>query len=73
MPDGKPPGVRCVQLTTDNRCALFGRPDRPSVCRTLSPSAEMCGADREAALSWLAALEEATMPHSATDAGRVGD
>src|SRR5687767_14313051 len=24
MPQGKPAGVRCVQLTEDNRCRLFG-------------------------------------------------
>jgi hypothetical protein len=62
MPDGKPAGVRCVQLTPDDRCALFGQPDRPSVCRTLQPSTEMCGTDREAALLWLSALEAATAP-----------
>ena len=26
MPNGKPAGVRCVQLTPDNRCLLFGQP-----------------------------------------------
>jgi hypothetical protein len=64
MPDGKPAGVRCVQLTTDNRCALFGRPERPSVCATLRPSPEMCGDTRDAALSWLTAVELATAPRT---------
>ncbi|MBK9161479.1 MAG: YkgJ family cysteine cluster protein [Nitrosomonadales bacterium] len=62
MPDGKPAGVRCVQLTDDDRCAIFGRPERPSFCATLQPSAEMCGDSREAALAWLARLERATRP-----------
>jgi hypothetical protein len=62
MPQGKPAGVRCVQLTADHRCALYGRPERPAVCRTLRPSPEMCGDSREAALSWLAAVEVATAP-----------
>ena len=31
MPQGKPAGVRCVQLTDDNRCAIFGQPERPKV------------------------------------------
>ena len=43
MPGGKPAGVRCAQLTDDNRCKLFGRPERPLVCVSLRPSAEMCG------------------------------
>ncbi|MFC0402948.1 YkgJ family cysteine cluster protein [Paraburkholderia rhizosphaerae] len=30
MPDGKPAGVRCVQLGDDLRCAIFGKPERPA-------------------------------------------
>lgn len=60
MPHGKPAGVRCVQLTADNRCAIFGRPERPAVCRNLRAEAAMCGADRSHALAWLAHLEAAT-------------
>jgi uncharacterized protein len=62
MPGGKPAGVPCVQLTTDLRCALFGRPERPAVCASLRPSPTMCGANREEALAFLAALEKATRP-----------
>ena len=62
MADGKPAGVRCVQLTDDNRCAIFGRPERPAFCGTLQPSAEMCGESREAAMVWLARLEHETKP-----------
>lgn len=29
MPGGKPAGVRCVQLTDDNRCMLFGTTRAP--------------------------------------------
>jgi len=43
MPEGKPAGVRCVHLTPDLRCAIFGHPDRPAVCGSLRPSREMCG------------------------------
>lgn len=60
MPQGKPAGVPCVQLTADLRCAIFGRPERPACCGGLQPSAEMCGADREHALLWLTRLEQAT-------------
>jgi Fe-S-cluster containining protein len=62
MPQGKPAGVRCVQLTDDNACAIFGRPERPAVCRTLRPSPAMCGVDRAQALATLDALERATRP-----------
>lgn len=32
MPEGKPAGVPCPQLTAERRCGLFGRPERPDVC-----------------------------------------
>jgi Fe-S-cluster containining protein len=62
MPNGKPAGVRCVQLTSDNRCAIFGRPDRPNVCSRLKPSPSMCGASRDEAMATLTAMERATQP-----------
>jgi len=62
MPHGKPGGVRCVQLTPDNRCRMYGRPDRPAVCVRLRPDEEMCGDNAEHALAWLFALEDATRP-----------
>ena len=60
MPGGKPAGVRCVQLTADNRCAIFGRPERPAICARLKPEPAMCGATREQALANIAALERET-------------
>lgn len=62
MPGGKPAGVRCVQLGGDNRCLIFGRPERPACCGGLQPSREMCGNSREQAIRWLEALERATAP-----------
>jgi uncharacterized protein len=62
MPDGKPAGVRCVQLGEDNRCLIFGRPERPAFCGGLQPSREMCGDSREEAIRWLDELESATAP-----------
>jgi uncharacterized protein len=64
MPRGKPAGVRCVQLTDTNRCAIFGDPSRPGFCVGLMPSAEMCGVSRVEAIDWLARLERATAPLS---------
>lgn len=63
MPHGKPAGVRCVQLTDDNRCAIFGRPERPKVCGGLKPDEEMCGPDRDYAMHFIARLEQATAAH----------
>lgn len=62
MPDGKPAGVACAQLTADFRCAVFGRPERPAFCAGLRASPEMCGGHRDAALIWLARLETLTRP-----------
>lgn len=62
MPNGKPAGMRCIQLGDNNVCLIFGQPERPAFCAGLQPSAEMCGASRAEAMSWLTALEIATAP-----------
>ena len=62
MPHGKPAGVPCVQLMADQRCAIFGRPERPACCGGLQPSVEMCGDTRGEAMLWLDRLEAETAP-----------
>jgi len=62
MPHGKPAGVRCVQLTNNHQCMIFGRPERPEFCVGLQPSFEMCGETREQAMTWLTKLEQLTQP-----------
>ncbi len=62
MPNGKPAGVRCVQLDEHNRCKLFGRPERPAVCVSLQANIDMCGTTREEALRLLEELERLTTP-----------
>ncbi|MBL0162399.1 MAG: YkgJ family cysteine cluster protein [Xanthomonadales bacterium] len=62
MPGGKPAGVRCIQLTEHNTCAIFGLPERPLVCRQLRPEAGMCGRDTNEAMRLLDALERQTAP-----------
>lgn len=62
MPNGKPAGVRCAQLDEQNRCRVFGRPERPAFCAGLQPSSEMCGDSRVQAIAWLNQLEKATAP-----------
>jgi uncharacterized protein len=65
QPDGsaprpKPAHTPCPQLDSDLRCRLFGLPERPAVCVSLSPSLEMCGACRDDALNYLSHLERLT-------------
>ncbi|MFZ5945790.1 MAG: YkgJ family cysteine cluster protein [Bacillota bacterium] len=62
MPHGKPAGVRCIQLTSDNKCLLFGKPERPRVCSSLKPSNELCGDSNEEAFRNIYYLEQATKP-----------
>ncbi len=63
MPDGKPAGIRCIPLTADNRCRIFGQLERPAVCASLRPSLEMCGTNDEHAFTYLAWLEQVTRPY----------
>lgn len=62
MPDGKSAGVRCPQLSPDNRCLIFGKPERPAVCCSLRPLEEMCGRTSEEAHAYLEYLEQYTTP-----------
>ena len=62
MPEGKSAGIRCIQLTDDGLCRLFGQPTRPDICNRLTPCLEMCGDNDQHAYAYLTALEEATQP-----------
>lgn len=64
MAAGKPAGVRCPQLTADNRCLIFGHAERPAVCLSLRASEEMCGSDNVEALEILTRLERLTRPEA---------
>ena len=64
MPSGKPAGVRCIQLSDDLRCMIFGHEARPMVCAQLQASQDMCGAQDggQYARVYLARLEKLTAP-----------
>jgi hypothetical protein len=62
MQNGKPAGIPCIQLTSDLRCAIFGRPERPACCSGLQASEEMCGDNKSYAMLWLTQLEKQTAP-----------
>ncbi|GEK46097.1 YkgJ family cysteine cluster protein [Halomonas pacifica] len=60
MPQGKPAGVRCVQLDEANLCRLFGDPRRPAVCERFAFDAALCGEHRDQALIRIRELEAMT-------------
>ena len=62
MEDGKPAGVRCIQLSEDNRCRIFGSDLRPAVCGSLRPNMEMCASTSVEAMQHLTELERLTNP-----------
>ena len=62
MPNGKPAGGRCIQLDAQNRCMIFGKPERPAFCVSIQPSIEMCGETRLEVMIWLTNLELLTEP-----------
>ncbi len=60
MPQGKPAGVRCINLDENNRCQLFGLASRPAVCAQFQAEPEVCGESRAQALNLISILELAT-------------
>lgn len=60
MPQGKPAGQRCVQLSAANLCQLFGKPERPAVCGLFQAAPDVCGDTDEQALQLLTWWEQAT-------------
>jgi len=60
MEQGKPAGVRCIQLTPEHTCAIHADPGRPSVCASFPAMTDHCGASREEALTLLGDLERRT-------------
>lgn len=61
MPYGKAAGERCVHLSAEHLCAIFGRPERPAVCSAFSADPEVCGSSRDEAIRLLGWLEQATV------------
>ncbi|MDH4609413.1 YkgJ family cysteine cluster protein [Pseudomonas sp. BN102] len=60
MPTGKAAGERCLHLSAENLCLLFGDPRRPAVCGAFDADPEVCGDSREEAIRLLGWLEQAT-------------
>jgi len=61
MPGGKAAGERCVNLDpATHRCRIWGTSAYPEVCRRFQAHEEICGSQREEALTLLTELEIAT-------------
>ncbi len=57
MPNGKSSGERCLQLSVDNKCILFGQPERPLICSQFQFDDELCGSNAEEAARNIYLLE----------------
>lgn len=62
MPEGKPGGIRCANLSENLVCSAYDV--RPQVCRDFSASHEYCGATKEDAMRILTELERKTLPRN---------
>ena len=60
MPNGKPANVRCLHLTEQNLCELFGLDSRPAVCSAFQAEESICGSVNEIAMKNLIWLEANT-------------
>jgi hypothetical protein len=60
MPTGKPAGVRCLHLSLDMLCAIFGQAARPAVCGQFKAEPEVCGGSQEEAIRLIGWWEQAT-------------
>lgn len=60
MPNGKPAGERCVHLSVEWLCDLFGKPERPAVCSAFAANEEVCGTSRAEAIRLIGWWEQAT-------------
>ncbi len=60
MPNGKPAGVRCVNLNDKGFCNIHNTPDYPTVCDNFKADPEYCGNSKEEAFENLTELERLT-------------
>ncbi len=61
MPEGKPAGVRCINLGEDFCCKIHESPERPKACESFQATEELCGRNRVEALELMARLEAQTI------------
>ena len=60
MPNGKPAGIRCVNLNDKNLCEIYRKANYPLVCKNFKMNYETCGKSAEQANYNLERLERLT-------------
>ena len=60
MPNGKPAGVKCIQLDENLKCLIFGKKERPLTCMYFEAEVLVCGNNSSEAKRILTELEENT-------------
>jgi len=58
MPDGKPAGVRCINLLDNYHCSIYNDPSKPKVCDDFKAEPDFCGTSREEAMVILGTLDK---------------
>jgi len=58
MPNGKPAGVRCINLDKDNNCTIYKSESYPQVCSDFKACVEMCGETNKYAFDYYNTLEK---------------
>jgi hypothetical protein len=58
MADGKPAGVRCINLLDDFRCSIYNTNDKPKVCTNFNAEPDFCGSTQEEAMRILFSLSK---------------
>jgi uncharacterized protein len=58
MPNGKPAGVRCINLLENLKCGIYDTGTKPKVCDDFKAEKSFCGTTREEALAILSSLSE---------------
>lgn len=60
MPNGKPAGERCLHLSVELLCNLFGKPERPAVCGRFVAAEDVCGSNQADAIRLIGWWEQVT-------------
>ncbi|MGV8916628.1 MAG: YkgJ family cysteine cluster protein [Pseudomonas sp.] len=60
MPNGKAAGERCLHLSVELLCGLFGQSVRPLVCSAFTANADVCGSNQADAIRLIGWWEQAT-------------
>ena len=60
LPNGKPAGTRCPNLTEAGICGIWNSPNFPDICRRFQATEDFCGQNAEEALVRISTMEKLT-------------